>query len=72
MKVVVAKMPSLVHWDRNQPFDIMKSEVVEWLIKQPDVRQFLFDRVKGTGMITFDEKLGKWRGVDDQACGPLT
>ena len=37
----------LQHWPRSgQPFDIAKSEVVAWLIIQPEIQDWLFEKLK--------------------------
>jgi len=49
-------MPNLSHslGDAKDGFDISKSEVVNWLVNQPDVK----------GVIVYNLKKAKWRGVD--------
>ena len=54
-------MPSLSH-NPSFPFDIGKSEVVKYLIQQPDVQQWLFDKVRNKGWIVFDPANLKWHG----------
>lgn len=65
---VAKKMPPLYHKIPGDKFDVMKSEVVNWLIKQPDILQFLMDRVanrsESTRLIKYDSDTGKWQGVD--------
>jgi hypothetical protein len=51
------------HWpDRGQPFDIAKSEVVGWLISQPEIQYWLFERLKESQAIVFDAATRAWSG----------
>lgn len=59
LATVIAKMPSLKH-KPNASFDIMKSEVVTWLIDQPMVRQEIFDYYKR--FMVFDPETRTWSG----------
>lgn len=64
------KMPPLRHRIDGEPYDIMKSEVMDWIVKQPEVRQWLYDKVADkTGgrmpeFIKYDSEKGTWQGVD--------
>lgn len=64
----VKQMPELRHSVSDGEFDITKSEVVQWLIRQPDVLSFLFETVRRKGyaeqLIVYDPGRGTWRGVD--------
>src|SRR5262249_24205815 len=57
-----ARMPSLFHSLPDQGFDIMKSEVVCWLVEQPEIRQAMFNWYKDKGAIVFRD--GRWQGVE--------
>ena len=57
------KMPALKHKNGNA-FDITKSEVCAWLIKQPDVAQKMFDMAMNRKVIKYDPETGKWQGAD--------
>ena len=68
---IIKKMPRLRHKISGEPFDIMKSEVVDWIVQQPEIRQWLFDKVadKTAGkndlmLITYDPISGTWQGAD--------
>jgi len=64
---VAAKCPPLTHWlGHDQSFSIAQSEVVKWLIKQPEVLQLVFNIAKHSGAITFDLDSRCWRGVNWQ------
>ena len=60
----VCLMPkNLAHWpDRSQPFDPSKSEVVAWLVAQPEIQNYLFDKCHNSGAICFDSESQTWRG----------
>ena len=67
-KLLCAKnMPKLKYKPENE-FDITKSEVVQWLISQPDILQYIFNKVHGfhndNTLIVFDSETGTWHGVD--------
>jgi hypothetical protein len=55
----IAKMPSLKH-KPNELFDITKSQVVNWLIDQPEVRQDIYDQYRR--FMVFDPETKTWRG----------
>ena len=64
LKLRIAKqMPPLRHSFPNQEFDIMNSEVCEWLIQQPDIRSFLYS-VVCSDEIVFNPDTGTWQGKD--------
>lgn len=56
------KMPPLYHSLPGQKFDIFKSEVIKWLVSQPEILQYLFDKAKE--YCEYDTVTGKWRGKD--------
>ncbi len=61
-------MPPLYHVLPNEKFDIEKSEVAQWLIKQPLALSVVFNLVKNSSAknhaIKYNPKTGKWQGVD--------
>lgn len=60
-------MPPLAHQpDPAQPFDIGKSEVVQWLMAQPEVQKYVFELFKDHRAIVFDPESGKWHGAARQ------
>lgn len=61
---VARLMPSLYHSIPGAPFDIRKSEVVQWLVKNPDILNYIWNNIKNSGAVVFDSKSGKWQGVD--------
>lgn len=61
------KMPPLRH-KTTDSFDPRESEVIQWLIQQPDILNYLFDAVRGNqyreSPIVYDSETGTWRGTD--------
>ena len=58
-----AKMPPLRH-KVGESFDVMKSEVCDWLCMQPEIRQLVFEMAKNTELIEYDPNDAVWHGVD--------
>ena len=64
MKAEAANMPPLFHNDPDALlFDINQSEVVKWLVAQPGMKLYVFERAKDAGAIVFDRETRKWRGA---------
>jgi hypothetical protein len=59
---VAATMPECKH-SNVEPFDIHKSEVVKWLIAQPEILQAMFNFYHDRGAIVFDQEQRLWRGA---------
>jgi hypothetical protein len=57
-----AQMPALQHQLPDQVFDLAKSEVVNWLCAQSEIRQALFDFYRFEGAIVFRD--GRWHGAE--------
>ena len=62
----VVTMPPRAHCP-NATFDWMESEVANWLCAQPSMRQYMFDKCRGAGLIVFNQATGTWRGRDWRA-----
>ena len=58
-------MPPLRHFRRGEPFDIMRSEAVDWLVSQPEVRQQVWNWAKKNNAIVLDLESGCWHGVNN-------
>ena len=58
------QMPALRHKKTNEDFDVKQSAVCNWLAKQPEVMQKLFEMAKNKGLIVYDSQTGMWQGVD--------
>lgn len=64
-KLLIARnMPPSFHTIPGQPFDPKKSEVIKWLIERPAILNFLWDQIKQSDDVVYDDKTGKWQGVD--------
>lgn len=61
---VAKKMPPLYHTLPGEEFDIEKSEIAKWLIQQPEILQYIFNRINGSAYIRYNSETGKWEGVD--------
>ena len=59
---IIRRMPPLRHSFPDRAFNIMHSEVFRWLIAQPSVAQYLFDKAKN--YMVYDQETGTWRGID--------
>jgi hypothetical protein len=61
-----AQMPRLFHTLPDEEFDPAKSEVLEWLANQPEIRQVMrqamFDLCRNRGAIVF--RNGLWVGAE--------
>lgn len=55
-------MPSGLKHQPEAEFDWHKSEVVDWLLNQPEVRKYFFDKCNTAGAIVFDQESGTWKG----------
>ena len=60
---VARRMPKLRHSIPGEEFDIKKSEAANWLAAQPEILQYLFDRIKGIDIV-YDHSSGTWQGID--------
>lgn len=58
-------MPPCYHTLPGEDFDIKKSEVVKWLISQPEILNFLWNHIKSSGDVIYDPQTGLWQGVDN-------
>ena len=63
---IAKSMPPLHHTLPGEPFDISKSEVIQWLMDQPDIMQMVFNAVKEK-YIVYDRGTSTWRGIDYEA-----
>lgn len=62
-----AKMPAgKRHHADGEDYRIKSSEVVEWLVQQPEILQAMFDyyRDRRHPAILFDHETGTWKGRD--------
>ena len=61
---VARDMPPLHHTLLNQEFNIAKSEVTKWLISQPEILNYLWNNIKQSADVFYDNDSGTWQGVD--------
>jgi hypothetical protein len=66
---VAKSMPPLRH-KLGEVFDVNTSEVIAWLVRQPKVRQYLFQTCSGNDLIVFDAVSRTWRGKDYKPAAP--
>lgn len=64
----VRGMPPLFHKHPGKEFDFEKSDVVQWLLRQDGVRNFIFSKMSAYGLIKYNSNTGKWYGVDYMGC----
>lgn len=60
---MLSKMPPLPHSVDGQPFDIEKSEALAWIMAQPGIKDWIWERAKTTERIVFDKETRRWKGV---------
>lgn len=63
---VAKEMPPLFHKLPGEDFNLIKSRVLWWLVKQPEVLKYIWDIVKQSGAIVYDASSGKWSGINFQ------
>ncbi len=61
---VLRYMPPLHHKLPGKDFDIRSSEVINWLIRNPNVLGYLWSKVSMSRLIEYDPDTGTWKGVD--------
>lgn len=61
-------MPPLRHSIAGKAFNIQNSEAAKWLCAQPEIMQYVFEKVKGSssgpGEIIYDPENKTWRGIE--------
>lgn len=58
------RMPALYNKLPDEQYDIRKSEVISWLIKQPEIQSKIFDMAKAQKVIEYDKNTKKWKGIN--------
>ena len=58
------KMPPLFHKLPDENFDVRKSRTLWWLVKQPEVLNYVWNIIQSSKAIIYDQDIGKWKGVD--------
>lgn len=67
----VSTMPSVKHHHKGESYDVMKSEAIDWLVKQPGVREWLWRKVMATKLIEYDEAFEVWKGIGIERAGQI-
>lgn len=62
--MTLKKMPPLHHTLPGEEFDIKKSAVIRWAMQDRDVLNYLWDQLKQSGLIVYDQGSGTWKGID--------
>lgn len=58
-------MPPLYHKLPDQEYDVEKSELVKWLIRQPSIKKWLGSYLKSlSDYVQYDHETRKWVGVN--------
>jgi hypothetical protein len=60
----ISEMPPLHHKLPGQEFDWSKSEVMNWIVSQPQVRDYIYCKAANAGLIEYNNATGKWTGRD--------
>ena len=60
----VKRMPELRHSIPGKEFKIQNSEVIKWLIMQPEILNYVWNNIKQSGFVKYDSVTGKWTGID--------
>ena len=58
------KMPPLQHSITGTDYDVRKSKAVQFMIRQPEIMQKIFNMAMNHKVIQYDPISGKWKGVD--------
>lgn len=61
---IARNLPPSYHTLPGEKFDIKKSEVINWLIEQPEILNYLWDNIKQSGDVEYDPTTRIWTGVD--------
>ncbi|WP_312072034.1 hypothetical protein [Anaerotignum propionicum] len=61
---IAKRMPPLSHTIPGRPFEIKQSEVVKWLLNQPDILNYIWNNIKNSEDVFYNPDTGKWQGVD--------
>lgn len=59
---LLSTMPALRHSVEGEVFDIENSAVVQWVLSQRGVKEWLFNRIAGSGRIVYNEVSKCWAG----------
>jgi hypothetical protein len=57
-------MPPLRHSFPYKPFSFAESEVVKWLLSQPECLERIFQEAYDSDQIVYEKESGLWTGMD--------
>jgi hypothetical protein len=57
-------MPPLYHKIPGEEYSTKDSQVIQWLIRQPELCEFIWDKIKQSGDVFYNSDTQKWQGVD--------
>lgn len=60
--MAIRQMPALRHKLDGEEFSWERSEVAKWMMGQPEVMKYIFDKAHGTGIIVYEATSGTWKG----------
>ena len=60
---VARAMPALPHSRDGEAFDIRRSDAARWLVGQPEIMAYVFDKAKQYGLIEYDSESRTWKGA---------
>ncbi|OEC03150.1 hypothetical protein GY31_03325 [Lysinibacillus sphaericus] len=61
---VARNLPPSYHTLPGEVFDIRNSEVINWLIKQPEILNYLWNNIKNSDDVEYNPATGVWTGVE--------
>ncbi|MDR7869160.1 MAG: hypothetical protein RIN56_20420 [Sporomusaceae bacterium] len=64
---VATFLPPTRHSIPGQEFDIRNSEVMKWLVQQPEILNYIWNNIKNSGAVVYNPQTGKWQGVEYDA-----
>lgn len=63
---ILKKMPPLYHTLPNHKFETQKSELMNWVLNQPEILNWLVGYLKDTNYIEYNNLTGQWTGIEHQ------
>lgn len=61
---IARNLPPSYHKFSDEPYNVKKSEVVNWLIQRPSILEYIWDKIKQSNDVFYNSETGKWQGVD--------
>ncbi|MGG2111937.1 hypothetical protein ABFY60_15665 [Lysinibacillus pakistanensis] len=61
---VARKLPPSYHTLPGEKFEMKKSEVINWLIEQPEILNYLWNNIKNSDDVEYNAATGVWTGVE--------